>query len=284
MNREIIIENVKNAVIDAANTFTGAQKELYKDYLSNETLPRAKWILEQTIQNQEVANKMSFNMCDDTGIPHLMLEVGPGANITYELLESIQEGVAMGLRTIPARPMAVLGNDIERIEQSKGLSTDPGDLIAAPIFINKVEKEGVTLHILLQGGGPEIRAKTFRVFHKRNIDNIIDTIVEWAIEGTKVLGCSPVVPAIGIGRTHYEATSLMLQAMIYGKFDQQSKYEKEITKRLNETNIGPLGLNGDTTALATFMRVGPQRASGVRIVSLRLCCSIEPRHASLKLQ
>ena len=34
------------------------------------------------------------------------------------------------------------------------------------------------------------------------------------------------------------------------------------------------------TALATFVKVGPQRASGVRVVSLRVGCSIDPRKAT----
>ena len=57
----------------------------------------------------------------------------------------------------------------------------------------------------------------------------------------------------------------------------------EITKRVNESNIGPLGLHGRTSVLATFVKVGPQRASGVRIVCLRPCCCFEPRTASIDL-
>ena len=184
---------------------------------------------------------------------------------------------------MPARPMAVLGNDIERIEQSKGLDPDPGALIPGPISMYRSDIEGLKLHVLLQGGGPEIRGKTYRVFHKRSVQVIIDEIVKWAVDEVGQLGCTPVVPAIGIGRSHYEATSLMLQAMVEGDFEKQNDFEKQITDQLNKTNVGPLGLKGDTTALATFLKIGPQRGSGVRIVSLRLCCNIEPRVASVKL-
>ena len=75
----------------------------------------------------------------------------------------------------------------------------------------------------------------------------------------------------------------ILEAMAMGRFDVQSSIEQEITKRLNASNVGPLGLGGGTTAFATFLRVGPQRASGVRIVCLRLCCCVEPRVASVLL-
>ena len=77
---------------------------------------------------------------------------------------------------------------------------------------------------------------------------------------------------------------MMVQALVDGKYDQQSEMEEEITKRVNEADVGPLGLHGKTTVLATFMKIGPQRASGVRIVCVRPCCCFEPRIASVELK
>jgi fumarate hydratase subunit alpha len=98
-----------------------------------------------------------------------------------------------------------------------------------------------------------------------------------------MLGCTPCIPAIGIGRTHFEASSLMLKAMAYGNLNIQSELEKSLTGTLNNTNIGALGIGGSVTALGSFIEVGPQRASGVRIVSMRPCCCVEPRRASIQL-
>jgi fumarate hydratase subunit alpha len=179
--------------------------------------------------------------------------------------------------------MAIKGNDLQRIDQSGGLDIDPGAIQTAPILIKPVQENNLRLHILLQGGGPEIRGKTFRVFHKHKVSIVTDEIIEWAVEASGKLGCSPVTLAIGIGRSHFEAASLMLEAMIFGRHDIQSDIEKGITDRLNKSNAGPLGLGGNTTALGTFLKVGPQRASGVRIVSMRPCCSIEPRKANVEL-
>ena len=76
---------------------------------------------------------------------------------------------------------------------------------------------------------------------------------------------------------------MMLQAMAEGNYDCQNEVEREITARVNETGVGPLGLGGETTVLGTFMKIGPQRASGVRIVCMRPCCCFEPRKASMDL-
>ena len=59
--------------------------------------------------------------------------------------------------------------------------------------------------------------------------------------------------------------------------------EKTITEKVNTAHIGPLGLGGKHSVLATFAKIGPQRASGVRIVALRSCCCFEPRRACVEL-
>jgi len=283
MQSDQICMKVKEALIKASTTYKENQKAAYYKAVCSETIPRAKWALEKILENSTVAEQNACPLCDDTGIPHLLLEVGRKRQVSGEMIESINKGVALGLRELPGRPMAIKGNEVQRLDQSGGLDEDSGGMVGAPMIIKLVDEDIIRLHILMQGGGPEIRAKTHRVFHQHKLSVIIDEIVKWAIEGASQLGCTPCSPAIGIGRSHFEATSLMLEAMVYGDFAVQSPIEREITERINESNIGPVGLSGKTTALATFLRVGPQRASGVRIVSLRLCCIVEPRVASVLL-
>ena len=224
-----------------------------------------------------------YMKCDDTGIPHLFLEVGKSRVVTGELLEQIKKGIAKGLRQLPGRPMAIKGDDYARIDQSGGLDEDSGALAASPVLIKPVDEDVLRLTVLMLGGGPAIRGITQRVFHKHSVDVVIEEIVNRAKEGVSKLGCSPCVLAVGIGRSQFEATSLMMEAMVYGDFSKQNDFEKRITEKVNETGIGPLGLGGKHSVLATFAKVGPQRASGVRIVALRPCCCFEPRRASVEL-
>lgn len=282
-NKNDIVDKVKECLIKAASTFSDDKKEVYRQAIERETVKTAKWVLETTLNNAMVAEQNRSPLCDDSGIPHLFLEIGPNQNVDGELLSFIKQGVAEGLRALPGRPMAIKGDDTQRIDQSGGLDFDPGALLSAPILLKPTEEDVLRLHMLMHGGGPEIRSKTFRIFHRHKVSVVTEEIIEWAVEASGKLGCSPVTLAIGIGRSHFEATSLMLEAMVFGNYTIQNDIEKEITNRLNKSNIGPLGLGGDTTALGTFLKVGPQRASGVRIVSMRPCCGIEPRKASVEL-
>lgn len=280
---EKVMEIVSDGLVKAGSTFLSDKKDAYRQAIKKEINDQARWTMETILENAVFAEKNQSPLCDDSGIPHLVLDVGPKSIVTGEILEAIKEGVRQGLRKLPGRPMAVKGDDCQRLDQSLGMDEDPGALEAAPILIRSVAENSTKLHILMFGGGPAIRAKTYRVFHKHNADTVIDEIVSWATEGTKLLGCTPCTLAVGIGRSHYEATSMMLQALVDGKYDKQSEMECQITKRVNEAGAGALGLGGNTTVLATFMKVGPQRASGVRIVCVRPCCCFEPRIATVEL-
>lgn len=278
-----IKEKVADCLVRAGSTFREDQKEAYRKAIADEANTQSCWVMQQVLDNAIVAEERRSPLCDDTGIPHLFLEVGPNRSVTGELLKQIKEGVALGLRQLPGRPMAIKGDDYARIDQSGGLNEDSGALMPSPVLIKPIEEDVLRLTVLMLGGGPAIRGITQRVFHKHSVDVVIEEIVNRAKEGVSKLGCSPCVLAVGIGRSQFEATSLMMEAMVYGDFSKQTDFEKRITEKVNEAGIGPLGLGGKHSVLATFAKVGPQRASGVRIVALRPCCCFEPRKAFVEL-
>lgn len=288
-----VIENISKTVISASTTLSDDKLKALTEAIKTEENENACWTLSQMLENYKVAQKIKFPLCDDTGIPHILVELGSDRQITGELLNQIQKGIALGLNNLPARPMAVKGSEIERIEQSKGLYEKPGMLKPASILIDTANDESsyrrdiapdtLNVHLILEGGGPEIRAKTYRVYHKRSFYNVIDTAVDWLEESLSLLGCTPSIPSIGIGRTHYEANALLLKSIVYGNLDRQSEVEKYVADRLNETGIGPMGFGGKTTVLGSYVNIGNQRASGVRIVAIRPSCFVEPRVATLKL-
>ena len=283
MTDKDIVSLVRDTLVAAGSTFREDKKEAYRQAIAKEQNDKARWVMETILENADAAEKNRSPLCDDTGIPHLVLEVGEDCAVTGRMLDEIRRGVAEGLRALPGRPMGIMGDDSHRIDQSGGLNPDSAGVEPAPILLRRCEENVIRLHILMFGGGPAIRAKTYRVFHKHNTRVVLDEIVNWATEAVAQLGCSPCTLAVGIGRSHFEAASMMLQAQTDGRYDVQSEMEKEITRRVNEAKTGPLGLGGDTSVLATFMKVGPQRASGVRIVCVRPMCCFEPRIATVEL-
>ena len=211
-----IASRVSDALIRAGSAFREDKKEAYRKAIRKERNAQARWVLETILQNAEAAEENHSPLCDDTGIPHLVLEVGPDKAVTGSMLTEIRQGVAEGLRKLPGRPMGIMGDDCCRIDQSGGLNPDSAGVEPAPVLIRACTENVIRLHILMFGGGPAIRAKTYRVFHRHSVQTVLDEIVNWAVEGVKQLGCTPCTLAVGIGRSHYEAASLMLQAQVGG--------------------------------------------------------------------
>jgi len=281
--RKEIEDAVETCLVKAGTTFRPDQLRAYRNAISAEKNESAKWVLERILENAKLAEKNISPLCDDTGIPHVFIDMGSSLSLPHDWLSAINDGIIRGLRIMPGRPMAVKGNPIERVEQSRGLYSDPGKLSLAPLIVKPAKGDKLKITVLLLGGGPEIRAKTYRVFHQRSIDVVLGEATRWASSEAKNLGCTPCVPAIGIGRTHVEASALMLEAMKEGSLSRQSRWEKKVTELINATKVGHLGLGVDTTALGTFIKIGPLRASGIRVVSMRPCCCFEPRKAAVVL-
>ncbi|MDY2983928.1 MAG: fumarate hydratase [Synergistes jonesii] len=274
-----VSEKTAQTLVRASTVFRPDQIAAYKRAVEKEESPHAKWVLNNILENAEIAEQKSFPLCDDTGIPHLFLEIGDECAVPAGFYRAVEEGVAKGLRMLPGRPMAVKGNDEERISQCKGLYENPDALSMAPVQTRRVPGKDIRLTVMMYGGGPEIRGKTLRVFHKHSLDTVINEMIAWGTEGAKLLGCLPCVLVFGIGRSNYEAAALGMEAMAKGNFLVQSDIEKRITDAVNESGCGALGLGGKTTVLGTFVKVGPQRASGIRVVSMRLGCCFDPRRA-----
>ena len=275
-----IQQAARRCLIGAGTSYSPDRLNAYRRALASEGVQNARWILEQIIENAQIAQQEQLPLCDDTGIPHVIVRVGEDCQLPKGWLAAIEAGIAAGLRDMPGRPMAVRGDDIQRVEQSQGLYSDPGALETAPVIVRAQKGDRLTLTVLLLGGGPEIRARTRRIFHKRSMAHVLEEVGRWLAAEVASLGCTPTVPAIGIGRSQVEASALMLEAMAQGSLERQNEMEQKITQTVNQSGVGPLGLGGGTTALGCFMKIGPTRASGVRIVCARPCCLVEPRRAT----
>lgn len=277
MKTEHIIEGVRQATIKAGSTFRPDQIRAYEQFIEKEENSHARWVLERILENAHLAERNQTVLCDDSGVPHIYIEMGDDLSVNGDFFQAITKGVQQGLRDLPGRSMAVKGEPLERLAQIQGLYEDPGMLVPGPMIIDKIKGNTSKITVLLQGGGPELRGRTGIIYQKRSAENFLTTVCEWGREEIKKLGCTPCAAAVGIGRSHTEAGMNMIKAMAYGDLSKQSPWEKRITDALNQTDTGPLGLGGSATALGTFLKIGNLRASGFRSVTIRLGCCFEPR-------
>ena len=84
-----IVDAVRDTLVQAGSTFRGDQKRAYQRAIGNEVNDTARWTLETILENAEIAERNRSPLCDDTGIPHLLLEIGPNRAVTGEMMDAI---------------------------------------------------------------------------------------------------------------------------------------------------------------------------------------------------
>ena len=89
-----ILEDISKTIIKASTTLSCDKLNALKKAIETEENANAKWALEQILENYQVAQKTKFPLCDDTGIPHVISEIGEDRQISGQLLNQIHEGIA----------------------------------------------------------------------------------------------------------------------------------------------------------------------------------------------
>lgn len=156
-----ITNYISKAIIKASTNLSKDKRKALEHAIAVEDNENAKWALTQILENYNVAERTDFPLCDDTGIPHVIIEMGEDREISGDLVNQIHRGIELGLNNLPARPMAVKGDEFQRIEQSEGLYDEPGMLHPASILIDNVNDEStysrdispdtLNIHFLLEG-------------------------------------------------------------------------------------------------------------------------------------
>ncbi len=95
-------EKIKQAVQDANFIIDPDLKKLVSDYLVKEESPAGKEILQQILQNADIACNEKLALCQDTGLTVVFVEqgaeviVGPAEQSGRTIIDAINEGVASG--------------------------------------------------------------------------------------------------------------------------------------------------------------------------------------------
>ena len=110
-----------------------------------------------------------------------------------------------------------------------------------------------------------------------NEDDIIDFIVETVV----IAGgnpCPPVVVGVGIGGDFEYSAVLAKYALTreIGESHPDEFYreiERKALEKTNQTNIGPQGFGGQTTALSVNVETFPTHIAGLP-VAVNICCHV----------
>jgi fumarate hydratase subunit alpha len=198
--------------------------------------------LSNILENIALAERLALPICQDTGVPVIYLTVPPDVPFSRRLLVAIGDGVRRATREVPLRPNVV--SPLER--KNYGDNTGPG----MP-SVHIIAGDRLSITVLPKGAGAENMSRLAMLLPTEK-----DKIPGFVAETMLIAGgrpCPPVVLGVGIGGTFDGCAALAKEALLL-PVDTMDAFEQELCEAVNALGIGPMGLGGDTTALAVKVR------------------------------
>jgi fumarate hydratase subunit alpha len=253
INSEEITSAVKKLCMDA-NFYLGDDVlEAVRKSLDKEESPLGKEILNQILENAEIAGKGPMPLCQDTGLTAVFVELGTDVHIEGDNLEAaIQEGIRQGYSDGYLRK-SIVEDPLRR--------KNTGDNTPGVISIKMAKGNKIKITILPKGGGSENMSAIKMLKPSDGEQGVKDFIVE-TVKTAGGNPCPPIIVGVGIGGSFDKCAYLAKKSLLreVGSVHPDPYYadmEKELLERINNTGIGPQGLGGRTTALAVHIEAHP---------------------------
>ena len=234
---------------------------------------RAKEILAAIIKNARIARREKLAICQDTGLPCVFVEIGQDVKVVGDLKSAINRGVELGYKKASLRN-SVIADPLFR-----------GSPRYSPVIMHfdLVKGNKIKMTVLPKGFGCEnkTRLKMFKPTAK------IDEIREFIVDAVKAAGpdaCPPYIVGVGIGGTADYACLLAKKTLLRklkAKSAKRKTLESEILNKINQLNIGPMGLGGRTTALAVNIATYPTHIAGLPVAVNISCHALRSASAVL---
>lgn len=277
VNVNEIINTVKELCIKANKVLPDDLADCIKCGLDNETKELPKSIMGDIVKNLDCAAELDIPICQDTGMAIVFAEIGQEVHIVgggFE--EAVNEGVSRGYTEGLLRK-SVVSDPLERVNTN--------DNTPAVIHTRLVPGDKITLTVAPKGFGSENMSRIKMFTPSATKEDIMDFVIETVI----IAGgnpCPPIVLGVGIGGSFEQCAYLAKKALcrfvsVRNEKPLYAEMEKEILKRVNETNVGPQGFGGKTTALAVNIETAPTHIAGLP-VAVNVGCHVT-RHASAEI-
>ena len=255
-----VTELVKNAVIDINYRLDDDLVSLYKKAKLKETNETASQILDDIIENQEIAQNGQVPLCQDTGVVVVFLEVGTSVSYEGNIYEAINEGVRQGYKEGYLRK-SIVNHPFNRINT---LDNTP-----AIIHTTLVEGSQIKMHIASKGGGSENMSNVTMLTPAHGIEGVKKLILD-TIFNAGGKPCPPIIVGVGIGGNLEKSALLAKKALFRNLNDENEdpiigKLEKDLYREINELGVGPMGVGGETTCLAVKINYYPMHIASLPV-------------------
>lgn len=263
MMREVktdeITKVIRKLCIEANEHLPEDVKCAIRSCRSDEDGEIAKGILDNIIENYEIADSENVPICQDTGMACVFMEIGQDVHITGgDLTDAVNEGVRQGYTD------GFLRKSVVKDPVRRG---NTGDNTPAVLYTEIVPGDRVKITVGPKGFGSENMSRIMMFKPSAGLEGIKDFI----IETVKIAGpnpCPPMVVGVGIGGT-FDRCALLAKKALMRPLDSENPdpfyadLEKELLLKINSLGIGPQGLGGKTTAIGLNIETYPTHIAGM---------------------
>lgn len=225
-----------------------------------EKWPLAKETISTIIDNDNLAQRDSVPMCQDTGMVICFVKIGQDVHVDGSIEDAINQAVREAYTDGYLRK-SVVKDPIDRVNTK--------DNTPAIIHYEIVEGDVFEISFAAKGFGSENMSKQKMLKPADGLEGVKKFILE-TVETAGPNPCPPIVVGVGIGGD-FEKSCIMAKKSLMRDIDDYNKdpfyadLEKELLEKINELGIGPQGFGGKTTALRVFINTHPTHIAGLPV-------------------
>jgi fumarate hydratase subunit alpha len=249
-----------------------------RQFREAEISPVGREVLDQILENAEIARDRQMPLCQDCGLTVVFLELGQQVHVVGgDLNEAIAEGVRQGYKdgylrkSMVDRPFSARVNTKDNTPPVIHTTVVPGDQFK--------------ITVAPKGGGSENMSQLAMLKPADGREGVVKFVVE-SVRRAGANPCPPIIVGVGIGgsaeKTMWLAKHALLREVGRPSPDPEvAELEADILDRVNRIGIGPQGFGGLTTALAVHVETFPCHIASMPVAVNIQCHSARHKEALL---
>lgn len=255
-----ITKKLKEGLLEIASVLPRDVMDRLVELRDKEKWSLAKETITTIIDNDNLAQRDSVPMCQDTGMVICFVKIGQDVHVDGSIEDAINQAVREAYTDGYLRK-SVVKDPIDRVNTK--------DNTPAIIHYEIVEGDIFEISFAAKGFGSENMSKQKMLKPADGLEGVKKFILE-TVETAGPNPCPPIVVGVGIGGD-FEKSCIMAKKSLMRDIDDYNKdpfyadLEKELLEKINELGIGPQGFGGKTTALRVFINTHPTHIAGLPV-------------------
>jgi fumarate hydratase subunit alpha len=280
--REVHVDQIRDSVRqlcqDAATLLPDDVLDSLKQARESEESPLGVIVLDQILENAELAGKERLPLCQDTGTTVIFLEVGQDVHIVGgALMDALREGVGAGYTEGRLRASIV--------EQPFSARVNTKNNTPPVVHTEIVSGDRLRIKLMPKGGGCENMSRFTMMLPAAGKAAITEFVLK-TVEESGGNPCPPLIVGVGIGGTAEHAMYLAKHSLTR-KVDEPNpdpetaEFEAELLEKVNALGVGPQAVGGRNTALAVHIETYPTHITALPVAVNLQCHSARLKEAVL---